>query len=242
MSNKSLPNYPGMGDEERFEAIMNRGRSLRRARTTKRASAFGGLGVVALAIGMFALVETSQPAQTSQVFANTAEVELPESLSPAVGESGALSLSIEQAAEGAKILVKDSAAAVALESDSPAQQCVTVTVRAAGSGATGVVLAEGFGCSDSSLSAPAATPIALTAVEGGVEVGCAATAVRAEPAAESYAPLSSTFTVTLPTGMAPGEVQMTVEAVSGVGDGCPGSSEGSNESEHSAIASGRFTL
>jgi len=204
---------------------------------------FGGLGAVALGIGMFALVETSQPAQTSQVFADTAEVEVPQPLTPAVGESGALSLSIEQTPDGVAITVKDSAAAVAVAGEPPAKQCVTVTVRAAGSGATGVVLAEGFGCNENSLAQTAVTPVVLTAVIDGVQIGCAATATRAPDVTQELSePLNSTFTVGLPVGMDPGEVQITAEAVSGVGDGCTGSSEGSSESQHSAAATGSFTL
>jgi len=42
--------------------------------------------------------------------------------------------------------------------------------------------------------------------------------------------------------MSSGNYQITAEAVSGLGDGCAGSAEGSSESEHSARAAGSFAL
>ena len=242
MPKNTLPSYPAAGDEARFDAIVQQGRSIRRGRTTKRAATIGSVGVMVAAIAIFALIDTSVPSQASQVVANSAEIETPTVPEAEIAESGSLSLRIEQAAAGVEIGLNDSAAAVAVAGEPPAQQCVTVTVRAPGSGATGVVLAEGFICTGGSQAASAVVQVPLTAAIDGVQVGCAATAVRTDVAPDLSEPLGSTFSVSLPIGMSPGKYQITAEAVSGLGDGCAGSAEGSSESEHSTAATGSFIL
>jgi hypothetical protein len=240
-------NYPPVGDEARFDAILSRGSSMRRGRSAKRVATIGSLSIMAAGIAVFALVDTSEPSQASQVFADSAQIEAPPVESPTVSapasaESQTLSLSIEQKAAGAEIRLTDTATAVAVAGEPPAKQCVTVTLRDAGSGATGVVLAEGFACNDSSQDSAIVVKVPLTAARDGVQVGCAATAIRTDVAADLFEPLSSAFSVSLPSGMRPDKYQITAEAVSGLGDGCAGSAEGSSESEHSATAAGSFTL
>ncbi|MCX6523647.1 MAG: hypothetical protein NTX58_02610 [Actinobacteria bacterium] len=233
--------YPAVGDDARFDAIVKRGTAMRRGRNTKRAATFGSLGIMAAAIAVFALVDTSEPSQASQVFADSAEVAPTTAPTRALSEPGPLSLSIEQTPSGATITLLDPSAAVAVAGEPPAQQCVTVTLRAAGSGATGEVLAEGFTCSGGS-GAAAVTEVPLIAAVDGVQVGCAATAIRTDATPDLSEPLDSTFAVSLPAGMNSGNYQITAEAVSGLGDGCAGSAEGSSESEHSALAVGSFAL
>ena len=233
--------YPAVGDDARFDAIVKRGTAMRRGRNTKRAATFGSLGIMAAGIAIFALVDTSQPSQASQVFADSAQVAPTTTPTRALSEPGPLSLSIEQTPSGATIILLDPSAAVAVAGEPPAQQCVTVTLRAAGSGATGKVLAEGFTCSGGG-GVAAVTEVPLIAAVDGVQVGCAATAIRTDATPDLSEPLDSTFAVSLPAGMNSGNYQITAEAVSGLGDGCAGSAEGSTESEHSALAAGSFAL
>ncbi len=85
---------------------------------------------------------------------------------------------------------------------------------------TGPPIVEAYGCADPGGAAD------LSLDPGVATVGCAAVADRNPPAAEGVVEAAATLTVTPVAPMQAGSYQVTVEAISGFGDGCPPPEDG----------------
>lgn len=254
MRDRGLHSYPPVGDPNRLDAIVQRGRALQRRRQygAAGAGAGGALAVVLVAVLVFGggsgeddqLLADDGTTTTTTETTTTTTVPEPE-----------MTVELVQGPP-AQIVVDDPAQPVG----EGTQQCLTVaayepeTTAADGAlpVAEGTVCAPGLsgnGQADLALvpttSSEAGPGAEVTPDLGGgrTEINCAASVVR--PAADAVAstetqPGVTAFTISAPD-LAPGQYRMVVSAVSGIGDGCAPEQEGL-EREHVAETSGTISL
>ena len=223
MAERGSHQYPPVGDTDRLDAILRRGRSLRR----RRQLGVGAGGTMA-AVAVVAVLLTAWPAgsSTDSMIADEDTSTTTTVDTPAV-ES--MQVTIDTSATPATVLVEDPAQPVPLASDVPAEQCVLVTLyREDGSAA-----AEGTACK---VGADELTLVEPTYIPpGGAQIGCAAIAVRIDPGERATTADSSRFELALPDELPPGTYRVEVQASSGIGDRCP-TTDSPNEVENQAEA------
>ncbi len=200
----------------------------------------GALTVALVAIAVFTSGSTPDPdvvadsaTTTSTAVTTTTIAPAPLSLTPTILSGPPLQIRVDDPAQPA---------------GAGTHQCVLVTMHRPGPRQPGeFAVAEGFSCAPGlSTAGTADVPVHSTTSDpavGPVEIGCAVFTER-DP---SEAVLSTdtqrgvtTFTVDV-VGVPDGEYVMTVEAVSGIGDGCAPAMPGT-ERENTATTSGTVTL
>jgi hypothetical protein len=217
----STPSFPPPEDAAaRYDAVLRRGRSLRRRHQVAVGAGTGGL----LALVLLAVVVVSagrgggkddqvvtDPRPTTTTSTTTTTTTKP-----------TFAVTATATATKITVTVTDPAFPVA----AGARQCVYV--RVAPSGPSGVATTEGTGCAG---AGEADITTDLTPIEA--EIGCAGVAVNGPaPTPTAAEPLTHTFTFNLPTGLQPGKYEAEATGVSGIGDGCAPSGPG--EAEHVA--------
>jgi hypothetical protein len=225
---EGVRSYPPVGDPDRLDEIMRRGRALRRRRQLGVGAGAGGAAVAVLA----AVLLVTGPADTDRgvvadgdrdevaTTTSTTTTSLPEVMQARIDEDagGALTVTVldpRQPALDASL------------------QCVTVTVL----DAAGELAASGHGCNDGPGDATA-VPVTVTPVDPMLAVSaCAPSIAPADPDAPTPDTrlAVSTFELVGPE-LPPGTYTVEVDATSGRGDGCPGVQPGSDEIENQASA------
>ncbi|MGB6056998.1 MAG: hypothetical protein WBF71_01940 [Microthrixaceae bacterium] len=238
---KSPEHFPPVGHEERYDAIISKGRKIRH----RRQAVFGAAtsSVLAACVALVVIFGTNGGSAKSsgQVFANEGKNAKENPVEPTVAP-GQMQLNVTRDGDTFDIELSDPLMAVPTEGQSlgdssyRAQQCVLVTLEDGG----GQTVAEGFGCKQYDPSAATSAgrtsePPGSGVDSGAVEVqlnprdqlsiGCAAVAERRDPVTTEPHAMTSTFRADLPATVISGEYTMTVEAVSGFGDGCPDNPE-----------------
>lgn len=254
MSERTTSSFPPVGDPDRLDAIVRRGRSLRRRRQLGTAGA--GVGATLAVVLAVSLVlggggGTTDPnivaddPTSSTTTTTTTTPPMPPELTVTVSSGPPATILVEDPAQPAGATTK---------------QCVTVTVFGplvdGGDAAAQPVAGEGTQCAAGlSMNGSAVLEIgAATGAEpGGVQidpdpltptlVGCAAVVERPAPEdvnSDAVAPGRSTFRISA-ADLPPGEYRVEVSAVSGLGDGCDPEQPGL-ERENSAQGSGSIHL
>jgi len=230
--------YPPVGDPERFDSIVSRGRSMRRRR--QATTGVGAAGIVAVvAAGVIAFTgsgdgDTGVIADRSTDDTTTTTTVAPDTTPPA--DPDEMTVTVEPGVERTTVVVADPEQ-IAVDD---ALQCIVVTIL----DASGDEVAVGHGCNlgpgDQPPSEvfvdPVSPELAISA--------CAPQLTRADPdEAPPTATRSATSTFEFDTpALDPGEHTVVVTAVSGRGDGCPGTSDQSTEIETTAEASAALTV
>lgn len=259
MRDRGLHSYPPVGDPNRLDAIVQRGRSLQRRRQygAAGAGAGGALAVVLVAVLVFGGSSGGRSSDNDQLLADdgtTTTVETTTTTTTAPAPE--MTVELVQGPP-AQIVVDDPAQPVG----EGTQQCLTVaayepdTTPADGA----LPVAEGTVCAPG-LSTDGQADLALvpsTSSEAGpgvdlggtpdpsggrTEINCAASVVQPAPdavASTETRPGRTAFTISAPD-LAPGQYRMEVSAVSGIGDGCAPEQEG--QRENVATTSGTVSL
>jgi hypothetical protein len=222
--------FPSLDDPTRFDAIVGRGRSLRRRRQFGMgAGAGGGVAAVALAVVMVTGTGGNGGPTEQEIVADDDKVEVVETtVAPTTTTTlpaPPTEFVAEVEADGDEITVTLTDPAQPVSEDS--RQCVLVTVEGAGG------LTEVLGCDD----VPAVDGVVTLDVppDDGVQIGCAATIFNpALPVGDETQLKSTTFSMKVPADFAAGDYSVQVEATSGLGDGCAGTGD---EAEPGAPAS-----
>lgn len=206
MSGTRYPTGDGPARDEaaRYEAVVRRGRALRRRRRLGTAGA-SVVGCAALLAMAFAVLGTG--GTDPSVTAGPTEGAPGSTTPPAFGVSAR-----QETGTGTGALVVE--ARDPSQPDSPdAVLCVLVRVGPTGQAA----VAEGRACAFPGESSTVTVPLAPS---GGVEIGCAGSASPAAPLPTATRDVSATFRFDVGGGFPAGEYPVKVSAVSGVGDGC----------------------
>lgn len=255
MRDRGLHSYPPVGDPNRLDAIVQRGRSLQRRRQfgAAGAGAGGALAVVLVAV----LVVGGGSGQDDQLLADEGTTTTTTETTTTTAPPPAPEMTV-RLVQGppAQIVVDDPAQPVG----EGTQQCLTVAAYEPDTTPTDGALpvAEGTVCA-AGLSGNGQADLALvptTSSEAGpgaevtpdlggsrTEINCAASVVRPAPeavASTETQPGVTAFTISAPD-LAPAQYRMVVSAVSGIGDGCAPEQEGL-EREHVAGTSGTISL
>ncbi len=230
--------YPPVGDPDRFDSIVSRGRSMRRRRqATTGVGAAGIVAVVAAGVmvvagsggnegGVIADGPTEDPTTTTAAPDTTPAPPAPEEMT----------VSVDPGPDRTTIVVADPEQ-IAVDD---ANQCVVVTIL----DESGDEVANGHGCNLGPGDQPS-SEVSVDPVSPELAISaCAPQVTRADPDEEpptSTRPATSTFEFDTPP-LEPGEHTVTVAAVSGRGDGCPGTSDESTEIETTVEASAPLTV
>ena len=240
--------YPSLDDHTRFDAIVGRGRALRRRRQLGvGAGAGGGVAAVALAVVMVTGSGGTGDRIQRDIVADDDKIEAVESTTTTTTTTAPAPPPTEFVAE-----VRTDDDQITVELIDPAQpdsedsrQCVLVTLDGGAAGAT-----EAYACDDQAPPVDGVVPVDLPNTDG-VMIGCAATQVNpAMPIGDGTRFTSTTFSMTVPSDLAPGEYSVTVDATSGIGDGCagtgdeaaPGAPAAAGAAEYTASATATITV
>lgn len=248
MNQRGASSFPPVGDDSRLDAIVSRGRSLRRRRQLGvGAGASGAVAATALAV----LLLTGAPAQNDeQLFANQEPAPLESASTTTTTPSNEMTVRIDTRTTPIRILITDPARPVAANQDETAQQCVLATLR----NSSGVAVAGAFACTPGELAgSPAASseptvssePLPLQAIDpqNGTQIGCAAQVSRVDATIEhTTESVSSSFQLSTPASLTAGDYELDVSGVSGIGDGCEGTTPGSSEVENVASDHAELSL
>lgn len=254
MAERGARSYPPVGDPERLDSIMSRGRSLRRRRQLGAAGVGAG-GALAVALVAVLLVGTSggDDVDDRVVADDGTTTTVTTTTTPA---PPAMTVELVQGPPAA-IRVEDPAQ----PSADGTEQCITVAVHTPDAPADAIAVAEGTVCAPGVSAADAQVPVAILPTssseagtgpgaevggglgDGAVQISCAASVVR--PAPEALASTETergvtTFPISAPD-LAPGTYRVSVSAVSGIGDGCAPEQPGL-ERENVADVSGMLQL
>ncbi len=211
-SNDSSSTFPPVGSPDRYDMIVQRGRTLRRRRRYKLGAGAGGT-VVALAVAVVLISnggsdDSDANATKVNEFANEGTSDAIVETTTSLPMPAQMTVTID--VDSSTILVQDPAQVA----HDDAKQCVYLEL----TGPDGTIISTGHGCSTS----PA--PVELPLLDG-VQLTCPPQMVRYEPAALSTPetePRSSTYVYDLDPAIPAGSYDLTVQAVSGLTDGCPG--------------------
>lgn len=229
MADRSTHTFPPLGDEARYDAIVSRGRTLRRRRRAGvgLAGASGVMAATVVVVVLFAATGTSsgEPTIADQGRTTTTTV-------TTVPPSDEIAIQVLGDQLPAEVVVTDPVQPVPTEADEPAHQCILATL----TDGAGASVGEAWACAQSVDSDERSNEVAVPLVApNGPQIGCAASAMRLDPVERATTSDTSTFRVDPPAGLAPGTYSLHIEAVSGIGDGCPGpSTPGSSEAENQA--------
>jgi hypothetical protein len=212
MADRRTPSYPGVGEPDRLDAIVRRGRTLRRRRQLLAAGAGAGSAAVIVALVLvFTGGGGADPVSTD------------------TAEGGNETTTTEAPAPDELVVRVLDGAPARIQIDDPeqpeaetTQQCLYVRLRPASStDPTDPAVAEGTACAPG-LSADGQAELALV-LTNGVEIGCAVSISNPGPEGVDGTETrrgATTFEVQAPD-LAPGEYQADIGGSSGIGDGCP---------------------
>ena len=255
MAERARHSYPPVGDPDRLDAIVRRGRSLQRRRqlTVAGAGTGGALAVVVVAVLAFG----AGSGNNEQVVADDDRPDNGPTETTAPPQQPELALRLE-AGPPAAIEVEDPEQPVG----EGTQQCLTVTAYPAGTvpGDESLPLAEGTACApglsengeaelilmpttDSGAGTDTGAEVGADLGTGPTEIGCAASIERPAPkdvtSTETRRGITK-FSLSAPD-LAPGPYRVSVSAASGIGDGCAPEQAGV-ERENTVEATGTITL
>ncbi len=228
MAERPVRPYPSVGDPARFDEIVRRGTSMRRRRRLAAGAGAGG-AVAVVALGV--LLVTGSGGDTEGIVADRDDVApVEETTTTAPVPPAEMTVSVEVTDDAVNATVVDPAQP---EVDD-AKQCVVVVATAAGAR-----VATGYACNEMPGDGPS-TDVPLDPVSPELEISpCAPQIERIDPEAPvptGSRPATTNFRIDL--GALAGDVdEIAVEAVSGRGDGCPGTSSESTEIENLATVS-----
>jgi hypothetical protein len=199
----------------RYDAVVRRGRSLRRRQRLARGAGAGGAALVVLLVAVLVIGRAGGSDNENQVVTN------PTSSTTSVPPSTKMTVTATFTAPSVDVTVDDPN----LPQTPEAHQCVYV--RLAPIGDSQAALTEARSCWTPATDGPVDTTEPFSPL-GGPEIGCGgATLTNPGPdetttttTAPPTAPVSHTFHVTLPTGLTRGSYSVEASGVSGVGDGC----------------------
>jgi hypothetical protein len=262
MSERGEHSYPPVGDPDRLDSIVRRGRSLRRRRQlgTIGAGAGGALAVMLVVVLAFGggsddakQLVADDPSSTTTTTTTTTTAPAPSTAMTAEILPG----------PPVQVRVDDPAQPVGSGDDQEfvSQQCVLASAYDPAAPAGALPLAQGWICAPGQ-SADGRRDLVLRSTAGsgagtdqgagvepdlgtgsGTDIGCPATALRDAGPARAVTgerPGVTTFTLSAP-GLPSGEYRIEVEAVSGIGDGCAPEQTGF-ERENVERAVGTVTL
>lgn len=261
MSERARRPYPSVGEPDRLDSIMRRGRSLRRRRQVG-AAAGGVMGAVAVVAVAAAVLGGGSGADDQIVADDPTTTAAPTTTPTTTAPSPTSTMTVELLpGPPAQIRVDDPEQ----PDGATTAQCVTVGVYdpAAPPDSGALPVAYGSSCApgiSASGSADLAVVLSTDSESGtgqgaevgtdlgtgsgpGVDIHCAASVTRPAPedvAGSATRPGTTTFTVSAPD-LEPGEYLVRVSAVSGIGDGCPPEQPGL-EREHVVEHDGVLTL
>ncbi len=240
---KDLQHFPPVGDDARFDAIVSKGRSIRHRRQTVFGATTGSILAACIAL-VVVFGGNNGPAKPKQIFANEGKggeakssttTQVPDKMQVTVDVDGD---TINVEVNDPRMPVPDDVAALG-ETSYRTQQCVLMTLL----NGAGQSVAEGFDCQPfgpADTNSGSGTVSVQLNVANGLAIGCAAVEERLGPVTTEPQQMISRFTAGLPD-VAPGEYKLTVEAVSGFGDGCPGNPEpGSTTGPEGPSGDGQF--
>lgn len=244
--NRSFP--PPEDAAARYDAVLRRGRSLRRRQRLVRGAGAGGaaIAVVAVAVAVSVGGASNNPVVIDQAGTTTTSI-----TATTAGTPAAMSVTVMADSRAVAVRISDPAQAAAPTARICAQ------VRLALQGAAQVAAAEGSACWTPAVDGSVDTTGDLRPTNG-AEVGCATsqtregagTQSRGDPATTTPAtttPVATTpatrsvrhdFSFPVPAGLPAGKYVAEVTGVSGLGDGCPPSTDGEAET----VATGKATL
>lgn len=230
--------YPPVGDPDRFDRIVSRGRSMRRRR--QAVTGLGTAGILSVvAVGVLALTGTDGGPTGVIADDNTIDP-VPTTESTTTTEPAPvfdeMTVTVEPGADRTTIVVFDPEQ-IAVDD---AMQCVVVTI----TDDAGDEVANGHGC-NAGPGDQAPTDVTVDVVVPELAISaCAPFVTRAdpdEPTPTATRRATSTFAFDTPE-LEPGAYTVAVAAVSGRGDGCPGTSDESTEIETTVEASAPLAL
>lgn len=237
--------FPPLDDPARFDAIVGRGRRLRRRRQIGvGAGAGGSVAAVALAVVLVTGNGGGGDRIRHDIVADDDQLEAVETTTTTTTTTVPAALPSEFTAQvevdGDELVVTLTDPAQPASGDS--KQCVYLTLEGS-TGATEVVA-----CDNMAPAVDGEIPVEVPNTDA--LIGCAATLDPARPVPEETEPKSTTFRMTVPSDLAPGEYSVTVSATSGIGDGCagtgdeaePGTAPAPGAAEYTAEATTTITL
>ncbi len=218
--------YPPVGDPDRYDMIVQRGRALRRRRRYSLGAGAGGT-VVALAVAVVLITggNNGNDVDATEMAADpttTTTTKAPTTTVPTVVTSppkdGAVGFSLDRISK--VIEVEDLTAPVSPD----ALQCVQLGLTTT----DGVPVAEGRACTPPGMTSG---QLAIELWPSSAAIFCATSEVSGTAPGGPTEEVSTSFVIEPDPSIPPGTYDLYVGATSGVGDGCPGSAEGSAEVE-----------
>lgn len=207
--------YPPVGDPDRYDMIVQRGRTLRRRRRYSLGAGAGGT-VVALAIAVVLItggnngndVDATEMAAdptttTTEAPTTTTTTPLPDVMTATIDPIATT------------VLVQDPTHPVSDE----AKQCVHLSLAAADDPT--MIVGEGTSCADD--------PALYVKATNGIVLDCGTQVERPEPYVGPTEPEVSTFTYQIDESIPPGSYALTARASSGIGDECPDPTDAGSE-------------
>ncbi len=241
MSERNSQSFPPVGDPDRLDAIVRRGRSLRRRRQLGAAGAGLG-GTLAVVLAVTLALGSGGGSTDPDIVADDPTSSTTTTTTTLPPMPSTLTVTVESGSP-ATIVVADPAQ----PAGSTTTQCVTVTLYGpttdTGDPAAAPFAGEGTACAPgSSLNGTGVVDIRPAGPQL-VQIGCAAVVKSPPPAdvaSDAVAPGRTTFRLSAPD-LAAGEYTVDASAVSGLGDGCDPEQPGF-ERENSATGSGSVLL
>lgn len=227
MADRPLRPYPPVGDPDRFDEIVRRGSSLRRRRRLATGAGAGG-ALAVLAIGAVVAIGIGGDDGADVVADQDDVAPVVETTTTAPALPAEMTVTLER--EGDTVLARVVDPAQPEVDD--AQQCVVVVASAGGT-----EVASGFTCNGVPGDGPR-TAVPLDPIDPEVRISdCAPQVTRIDPSEVTPSgtrPATTVFEVRL-GDLDVAADSVSVEAVSGRGDGCAGTASESTEIE--AVAS-----
>lgn len=233
MPERGAHSYPPVGDPDRLDAIVRRGRSLRRRRQlgAAGAGAGGALAVVAVAV----LVVGGGSGTPDQMVADDPTTSSTTTTTTTTVPTAPATMTVELLA-GPPLQVRVDDPAQPLGDGT--QQCLLASAYDPAAAGGALPVAQGWNCArgtsddgQADVVLESTTDIGAGADQGAgvgpdlgtgsqVEIGCPA-AIYNEPVdSTGTQPGATTFSISAPS-LPAGQYRVRVEAVSGIGDGCP---------------------
>ncbi len=199
--------------------------SLMRGRGLAVAAAVS-LGLIAAVVIVSTNRDDSGSVDSSEAVDIAADATTVAEAEPQVSTDGPFEVRLEPGDDGLlQLTVADPATPAA--ADSPSQHCVLVTL-------SGPATVDAFGCLEAG-SATSADVILST--PGEPMVGCASVTTREPESDVTATSATSEFVVNEGAALPQGEYEVTVVAITGIGDGCPPVDDGGVERETTARSS-----